>query len=180
MFIQERATVLTAMPGYSGPAMNDPEYDAFIANQSSLNYLDIGAGLYFYSKDMYIGVSADQLTRDVVKFGSGTANFDPNIHFNFTAGYKFPLNNNLTLMPSVLVKLLSPAPPSIEGSLQFEYKEWLWFGASYRHTDAMVAMIGCNISERFKFGYSFDFSLSQFNKYTSGGHELILGLMLGR
>lgn len=180
MFLQERATVLTSMAGYTGPATTDPEYDAFLANQSSLNYLDIGAGFYFYSEDMYIGISADQLTRDMVKFGSGTANFDPNMHFNIMAGYRFDLNDNLTLMPSALVKIMSPAPVAVEGSLQFEYKEWLWFGASYRHTDAVVAMLGCSISERFKFGYSFDFSLSKFNNYTAGGHELILGIMLGR
>lgn len=179
-FIQERATVLTSMAGYTGPSMNDPEYDAYIASQSSLNFLDIGAGFYFYSKDMYVGVSADQLTTDMVKFGTGTANFDPNMHFNITAGYKFPVSDNLTLMPSALVKIMPKAPLAIEGSLQLEYKEWLWFGASYRHTDAVVAMLGCTLSEKFKFGYSFDYSLSRFNDYTAGGHELILGIMLGR
>ncbi|NRA11405.1 MAG: type IX secretion system membrane protein PorP/SprF [Crocinitomicaceae bacterium] len=180
MFLQERATVLTSMPGYTGPAVNDPEYDAFIASQSSLNFLDIGAGLYFYSKDMYIGISADQLTTDMVKFGSGTANFDPNMHFNVTAGYKFPLNDNLSLMPSALVKMMPRAPLAIEGSVQLEYDERLWLSVSYRHTDAVVLGLGAVISEKFKFGYSFDMSLSQFNKYTFGGHELILGIMLGR
>jgi hypothetical protein len=37
-----------------------------------------------------------------------------------------------------------------------------------------------NISNRFKLGYSFDFSISKFKNYSSGGHELVLGLMLGR
>jgi len=180
MFLQDRATVLTQMSGYNGPAMADPEYDAYIANQGSLNFLDIGAGFYFYSKDLFIGIAADQLTRDMVSFGSGTANFDPNMHFEATAGYKFRINDNLTLMPSVLGKYMAPAPVSIEGTLQLEYKEWLWFGAGYRHTDAVVLMLGGNISEKFKFGYSFDYSLSQFNKYSVGGHEIVLGLMLGR
>ena len=179
-FLQDRATVLSSMPGYSGTFEDDQVYNDFIANQSNMNFMDIGVGLYFYSKDLFVGVSADNLTRDMVAFGSGTANFDPRIHTNFTAGYKFPLNDNLTLMPSALVKMVTKAPLSIEGTLQLEYKEWLWFGASYRHGDAAVVMLGASLSEKFKFGYSFDFSLTPFNKYTSGGHEIVLGLMLGR
>lgn len=179
-FLKERAVVLTQMNGYTGPAMVDSEYDQFIANQGNKNFLDIGAGFYFYSKDMFLGVSADQLTRDMVSFGSGTANFDPNMHFMITGGYKFAISDNMTLMPAAIAKIMSPAPLSIEGSIQLEYKEWLWTAVSYRHTDALIFMVGGNISQKFKFGYSFDYSLSQFNNYTAGGHEIVLGLMLGR
>lgn len=179
-FMQDRAIVLTQMPGYSGPAMTDPEYDAFIANQSSMNFMDLGLGFYFYSDDMFIGISADQLTRDMVAFGTGTANFDPNMHFQAAAGYKIPIGDNLTLMPSVIAKFMQPAPLSIEGGLQLEYKEWLWAALSYRHTDAAIAMVGANLSERFKLGYSYDFTLSEIQGYNSGGHEIVLGIMLGR
>ncbi len=75
---------------------------------------------------------------------------------------------------------MSPSPLAIDGSLQLEYKEWLWCGVSYRHTDAIVAMVGLNVNKSFKFGYSFDYSLSKFNQYSSGGHEIVLGLMFGR
>lgn len=177
-FIQDRAVVLTEMPNYSGAPTNDEAYSAYLANQSSVNHMDLGMGFYFYSKDLFVGVAADQLTRDFVSFGSGTANFDPTMHFHITAGYKFELNNNMTLMPSVLAKIMAPAPLSIEGNVLFEYKKWLWFGFGYRHEDAVMAMLGCNVNKRFKVGYSFDFSTSRFNQYSSGGHELMLGLML--
>ena len=127
---------------------------------------------------MFIGVSADQLTRDFISFGNNPANFDPNIHFKATAGLKLPLNDNLTIMPAILAKYMAPAPISVEGTVQLEYKEWLWFGASYRSSNAIVAMAGLNISRRFKFGYSFDYSLSRFNEHSVGGHELVLGIML--
>jgi type IX secretion system PorP/SprF family membrane protein len=179
-FLQDRATVLSNMDGFSGTFENDQTYNDFVADQGSMNFLDIGAGFYFYSKDLFVGVSADNLTKDMVSFGSGSANFDPRMHFNITAGYKFPLNDNLTLMPSVLAKVVPNAPLSVEGTVQLEYKEWLWFGASYRHGDAAVIMLGGSISEKFKFGYSFDFSLTKFNKHTSGGHEIVLGIMIGR
>lgn len=179
-FLQDRAQVLSQMPGYAGPSVSDATYDSYIANQSSLNFMEIGAGIFFYSDHLYAGVSADQLSRNAVSFGTGIANFDPQMHFNFMAGYRFELTDEWTLMPSALVKFMAPAPTSLEGSLQFEYKRWLWFAASYRHNDAIIGMLGCNLSERFKLGYSFDFSTTEFNNYSSGGHEVILGLMLGR
>ena len=90
------------------------------------------------------------------------------------------MNNDLALIPGFLVKYMSPAPLSVDINIQAEYKNWIWMTVGYRHTDALILMAGLNISERFKFGYSYDFSVSRFNNYSSGGHELTLGLMLGR
>lgn len=177
-FLKDKAQVLNVID--AGQGYTDQTYDGFIANQSSRYIMDLGVGLYLYSKKGFFGISADQLTKDLVEFGTGTANFNSQMHFNATAGMKFPLNENLTLTPAVLVKYMSPSPVSVEGSLQLEYKEWLWMGTSYRHKDAIVGMVGLNISDRFKFGYSYDFSLSRFNDFSGGGHEIVLGLMLGR
>lgn len=177
-FLRDKAQVLNMVDPTQG--YSDQTYDDFSADQTSKYILDIGAGLYLYSKNVFVGIAADQLTKDMVEFGSGTANFNNQMHFVGTAGVKFPLNDNLTLTPAALVKLMSPAPVSVEGSLQLEYKEWLWAGVSYRHKDAIIGMVGLNISERFKFGYSYDFSLSRFNDFSGGGHEIVLGLMLGR
>lgn len=176
-FLADRAQTLNMM---TGAAYVDNTYDNFVANTGAQNTMDVGAGLYLYSKNMFFGISADQLTKDFVKFGNVETTFDPNMHFQGTAGVKIPLSRDVTLMPAVLAKYTDAAPLSIEGSLLLEYKEWLWIGASFRNEDAVVAMAGLNISERFKFGYSYDFNISSVNNYSSGGHELVLGLMLGR
>lgn len=179
-FLKDRAVVLSQTEGYTGLVQNDQVYNDFVADQSSLNFFDIGAGLYFYSKDLFVGVSADQLTRDMVQFGSSSANFDPRMHLNFTAGYAIRLNDKLKLIPSALVKMVPKTPLSIDGSIQIEYRERMWLGATYRHGDAVVVMLGASISEKFKFGYSYDFSISKMMNHNSGGHELVLGVMIGR
>jgi len=172
-FLREKAKTLNLFTGTG----TDNTYDTY-AGQGDNNTVDIGSGLYLYSDKVFVGISADQLTRDFISFGSDAANFDPNMHFKATAGLKLPLNDNLTIMPAVLAKFMAPAPVSVEGTVQLEYKEWLWFGASYRSSNTVVAMAGLNISRRFKFGYSFDFSLSRFNQHSAGGHEVVLGIML--
>ncbi len=177
-FLADKAQVLNVVN--STLTYTDNTYTTFLANQSSKQILDIGSGLYLYGKGFFVGVSADQLTRDLVEFGKGTANFNPQIHYQLITGYKIKTGENWSLTPSLLAKYMSPAPVSIDVNLQAEYNEFLWFGLGYRHTDAVIGMLGMNISNKFKFGYSYDFSLSRFNNYTSGGHELTLGIMLGR
>jgi type IX secretion system PorP/SprF family membrane protein len=177
-FLSERAVVLNTIDPTQMYAGGDAEYDAYTQNQGSKFIMDIGAGLYFYSDKMFVGVSADHLSKDMVEFGSGTANFNTQLHYNILAGVKIPLNEEFTLTPAVLIKNMRPAPFSIEGTLMAEYKEWMWFGLSYRHKDAVVGMFGMNISEQWKIGYSYDYSISYMGKVSSGGHELVLGIML--
>ena len=169
-FLKDRAFV--------ADAAGDNTYTSFTTNQANKSTMDISAGLYFYSDKLFFGVEGDQLTGNMVHFGSGTANFDTQIHYTLTGGYKLSVGNEFTITPAFLVKYMSPVTPTVEGSMQFEYKEWIWAAASYRHKDALIGMIGLNINRRIKFGYSYDFSLSKFNTYSSGGHEVIVGIML--
>jgi type IX secretion system PorP/SprF family membrane protein len=156
----------------------DYEYMSYFENGNTRNIVDVGAGLYFYSKKLFVGIAADHLTKDFMNFGHAYAYFERKMHFNLTAGYKFNLTEDWTLTPATLIKYMRPAPVSFEVTLLSEYKEFLWFGTSYRNKDAIVGMVGFNVNRKFKIGYSFDYSISRFNNYSSGGHELTLGLML--
>ncbi len=171
-FLRDKVTLLNPV---------DQTYTEYTSGGANKYFLDLGAGLYLYSSRLFVGFSSDQLTKDFVSFGSGTTlEFDQHFHYYVIGGYKFNLSKEVTLTPAVLVKIMTPAPPSIEGSLQIEYKEWMWGALSYRHGDSFVAMFGMNLSENFKFGYSFDFTMSRIRSYSAGGHELVLGLMIGR
>jgi len=171
-FLQDRAVV--------ADVASDNTYSSFVSNNGNVNVLNVGVGMYFYSNDLFFGISADQLTKDMVSFGSGSGFYDSRMHFNVTGGYKIGLGDDYSITPAFLVKYMSPINPTIEGSIQFEYKEWLWTAVSYRHKDALVGMVGMNLSSKFKLGYSFDYTMSDLKQYSSGGHELVLGIMLGR
>jgi len=158
----------------------DNSYATFSANNANKNIMDLHSGLYLYGKRFYLGIAGDQLTRDLVEFGTASANFNPQMHFNLMGGYTIPLNESLSITPSFMAKYMSPAPVSIDFNVIADYNKMLWFGIGYRHTDAFIGLVGMNLSNKFKLGYSYDFSISKFNSYSSGGHELTLGIMLGR
>ena len=171
-FLQDRAVVLNPT--------TDGTYVEVIKNQANQNTMNIGSGWYLYSSKLFLGISADQLTRDMVSFGASTANFDSRIHTYITAGFKVIDKPTFTLTPSVLVKYMASAPLSIEGSVQAVFGNRFWTAVSYRNTDAIVAALGLTISNKFKFGYSYDYSVSKMKNYANGSHELVLGIMLGR
>lgn len=177
-FMAERAVVLNPLDPNAVYNGGDQDYDNYISQQGSKYIFDAGVGLYLYSESFFVGISSDHLTKDFVEFGSGSANFNTQRHYHLLSGYKFKLNDDVNLIPSFLLKKMNPSPISMEFTVTSEYKDWLWLGLSYRAKDAIVAMFGLNLTEKWKFGYSYDYSISQMNKVSSGGHELVLGIML--
>jgi type IX secretion system PorP/SprF family membrane protein len=178
-FDKDKAQVLSQMPDASN-FMIDNEYNQFVASQGRVNYLNISAGLYLYSKNLFLGASIDQLSQDFVKFGPGSSNVQPELYYQFTGGYNIPISSKVKLTPSVLYKFINTYNYSLEGALTAEFNDRLWVGASYRNSKALIGMAGITISNKFKFGYSYDFDLSNVRNYSNGGHEIILGIMLGR
>lgn len=172
-FMPDKAQVLSLLQG--GP--NDMTYQNFYQSGNSRMFFDLSTGLYLYSNRFFVGISGNQLTQDFVSFGSGQTNFNPVMHFDLIGGYTLNLNENFTLMPSLSIKYMNPTPPAAQLNVQAEYKEWLWMGLGYRYQDAAIIMAGANINERFKIGYSFDYSTSRFNNLAAGGHEVVLGIM---
>ena len=115
-FLADQAQVLNIMAPDQNQ-YNDDTYTDFIKNQSNKYIMDVGAGLYLYSKNLFFGIAAEQLTRDMVEFGQGTANFDPQLHYSILGGYKIPINNKFTLTPGFLTKYMTPAPVSIDANI---------------------------------------------------------------
>lgn len=174
-FLSDKVEMLSELSS----GIPDPTYTNFQAAGPNQGHLNASAGLWFYSEELFIGYSSAQLLKSMVKFGAPYTNFNLHMHHYLTAGYKIPLNRTLSLTPSFLVKYMAPAPISIDISATLTYDEWIWGGLSYRHGDALIAMIGLNINQFFKFGYSYDFTISDLAPVNSGSHEIVLGLTLG-
>ena len=171
-FLPERAIVLNFN--------SDQTYLESIANRSNKNIFNLNTGLYLYSKTIFAGLSMNEITKNAFSFGPGTAYFNPKMHFNLMGGMKINVNRDMSLTPSFLMKYMYKSPLNLETSVQFAYKDWIWTNLSYRFKDAVVVGFGCNVSNRFRVGYSYDISASKLRNYSSGSHELMIGIMLDR
>ncbi|SNC77702.1 type IX secretion system membrane protein, PorP/SprF family [Hymenobacter gelipurpurascens] len=144
---------------------------------------DASVGLWVYSSDFYVGVSGAQLLGNKLDFsygptslGAGAGNYLRR-HYFATAGVRVPLSDDWSLVPSVLVKAVKPAPLSVDLNAKLKYQDLLWVGVSWRAFDSFVTMVGLSY-EQFTLGYSYDAGLSELAGYHGGSHEVLLGLRL--
>ncbi|MBS1941403.1 MAG: type IX secretion system membrane protein PorP/SprF, partial [Bacteroidetes bacterium] len=56
----------------------------------------------------------------------------------------------------------------------------VWIGATYRTEDAVSLMVGYWMKKTFQFGYSYDLTMTNLRNYTSGTHEVMLGITFGK
>ena len=163
-----------------GDVVADPAvYTTGILNKMRF---DMMAGLYVYSADYFLGVSAQQVVPQKIDFSNGYIRPKEGRtvpHLFGTAGYRFSLGDNFNLIPSVMVKYVDPLPVQVEGNMKLQYLDRIGIGGSYRHKDGYAGMMGLNVSNIFHIGYAFDYTTSRLNNFSKGTHEILLGFVIG-
>lgn len=145
---------------------------------------EIGAGLWLYSADYFVGLSALNIVPGKVKFQNNNEHasyYEPN--YFLTAGYRLLLNNDLNLIPSVMLQYWQPQLLGVHGNAKLQYKDLLWVGASYRYGDLISgysAMAGMNVGNTFNVSYAYEVATTnKMRAYTGNTHELMIGFILG-
>jgi type IX secretion system PorP/SprF family membrane protein len=97
-------------------------------------------------------------------------------HYVFLVGHKFELSNNqLSLEPSIMVRQVKDTPFNVDINLKAGILDnKLIAGLSYRSLKTIGALIGSEISESFRFFYTFDLSMQDLQQYSTGSHEVTL------
>ena len=158
--------------------------DPAVAGSGVLNKIsfDMNAGLYLYSADYFVGLSAQQIVPSKIDFSNNIIKTDEGKkvpHLFATAGYRILVGDNFNLLPSVMVKYVQPTPVQVEANVKLQYQDLIWVGASYRQNDGVAGMVGLNVSNTLNLGYSYDYTTSRLNNYTKGTHEFVVGFTIG-
>lgn len=142
---------------------------------------DLTAGVYLYSSDYFLGISAQQILPQTIDFSNGQVAVKQNRtvpHLFGTAGYRFLLNDDFNLIPSVMVKYIQPTPVQFEFNAKLQYRDFVWLGGSYRQDFGFAGMVGLNVSNRLNVGYAYDMATNNIGSFQRGTHELMVGLIL--
>ena len=135
---------------------NDPSIPTGMVSGSKI---DFGAGIYYNTRDVYLGFSSSHLTEPVVEWSDGQK-LPLTRHYFLIAGYTYDLNQSLLLHPSIYLK--SDAVSSqLDINTSVIYNNKMWGGVSYRLDDGLVMMSGLNINEALKFGLAYDIVFSK-------------------
>lgn len=143
---------------------------------------DFGTGLYFHKKDVfYFGFSVPQIYQAPIGLYPNSSSTSKLVnHFMLNGAYKFEVSDDFKIEPSFLIKYANPAPPKIDVGARFIYQEQIWLGGAYRHNDAFTALIGYFYKNYLMIGYSYDFTTTNMKKYTTGTHEIMLGIRFSK
>ncbi|TWF44111.1 type IX secretion system PorP/SprF family membrane protein [Chitinophaga polysaccharea] len=159
---------------------------------------DMRAGIYYSTANWFIGFSADNLTAQYQVKNKPLAHFIPvsKPHYYLTAGALFPVNDDVMLKPSFLLKDDRGGPTSLDLNMFILLKEMVWIGGGYRtavhiynkpdlqpgltKSSAAVAMAEVFVIHELRIGYAFDYALNKYRTYNNGTHEISVGYYFRR
>ncbi|MET3499394.1 type IX secretion system PorP/SprF family membrane protein [Mucilaginibacter rubeus] len=156
---------------------NDPTINSIAGAQWKP---DLGVGVWAYSSNYFFGVSVQQiLPQNLYVTTSTTAVQNKTVpHYFVTGGVKLFVSDDITLMPSALLKFIAPVPVTFDVNMKMSFKDRFWIGGSYRRNDSYAVLVGFNLSSLINVGYSYDFTTSALNTVSHGSHEIVLGILL--
>ena len=142
-------------------------------NQTSPNF---GAGVYYYTNNFYLGLSAPNFleTRHIDGSRGNVTTASEKMHYFLTSGFVFDLSESLKLKPSAMVKAVSGAPLSVDLSANLLINETFELGLSHRLDDSVSAILGFQVNQDFRIGYAYDHTITRFGTFNSGSHEIML------
>ncbi len=172
------AGVLQFMIDGSKITLRESDDDIITNGVQSVLLPDAGFGFYLYHEKYYFGFSSPQLLNSRVTFFKDGRNPEGTLpsHFFVNGGYRFVLDEDFTIEPSVFVKYVKPAPVQMEGTLRIIYQDKLWLSGTYRDKDAITASLGYLINNSFTIAYAYDFTTTNLKNYSNGTHELMIGV----
>ena len=144
--------------GFKPATTGDPAIPTGDVSGSSL---DIGAGVYFNTQDMYIGVSSAHMNEPNIEWSDGQ-DFNLARHYFLISGYYHEISSALSLNPSIYLKS-DGATSQLDINTNVIYtnhnNNQMWGGVSYRLDEGLILLAGLDITNDLRFGLGYDVSM---------------------
>ena len=155
----------------------DPDDQALPSSVYSSVVPDASVGVYAYCDQWYAGFSAFQLFANSLKWYDRKNGLNKlTTHFFLMGGYRWQAADDWLVEPSFFFKKTAVVPAQLDLSAKVTYQEKVWFGASWRSSDAVALLVGYIHAGKYYFGYSYDIGINEIKRYNSGTHEIMVGV----
>lgn len=161
----------------------DQNDQIFQNNLSNKPVGKFGFGMYWYDASSYVGLSVPTIyaADGQLSMNAGDAlEHYFTQHYYLHAGKVFPISESIDLKPSTMVKYTPAAPVEADINCNLLYRERVWLGVGYRTGDAIVGMMEYQVNPQLRIGYAYDMTTSKIRHYSSGSHEIMLGIDFGK
>jgi type IX secretion system PorP/SprF family membrane protein len=152
--------------------IDDPQYSTA---QDTYYPLDATVGAYCYTSTYHFGFVATNLINNKIKFGEQPTGLSKlKSHFYLIGGYKYFINREWAVEPSLILKKVSPAPFQLDFNARGWYRNMVWMGLSYRTQEALSILLGYIYEKKIQISYAYDIVLNPLRQYNFGSHEFTL------
>ncbi len=152
--------------------INDPAF----ASDQNINIFNIGAGLYYSSEKLYLGLSLPTLLSHKNYYQSQGSDQKRYTHLYGLIGYVQKLNDNFVFRPSMVTRWSSGTTIFLDLNASIIWNDLVWAGLSYKTSHVMVFMTQLHLKGEVFIGYSYDLGLANSVIKNSPTHEIMLGI----
>ena len=149
---------------------NDP---AFSFGSFSRTFLNGSFGIYYNSPKFYIGASIPKLFQTTRTFESNDLT-PKKWNYFLSSGFYFDVGDNYTFNPHIQIKGALNTPLTADLILRNTLGLWS-FTVGYRTENSIIAGVDFLLSQNFRVGYSFNYSIDRLANAKASSNELYLG-----
>ena len=138
---------------------------------------NFGAGVYYHTNKFYAGLSVPNFFQTEHFDSSSTSLLaQERVNWYLISGYVFHLNPDWKFKPAVLFKGVKGAPLQADVSANFMLRDKFSFGAAYRWSAALSALIGMQLNDQCMVGLAYDKETTELGStaFNSGSFEVFL------
>ncbi len=145
---------------------------------------DIGAGVYFKTKQLQLGIAAQHLLEPTATFQiqERQADYQYKRHFLAYGMYDFIFSNTITWSPALMIKS-DLVNVQVETHQLLTINDLYLAGIGFRgwqpdSFDAVTFLAGIYLSNYLRLSYSYDLNISALRKTNIGSHELTIRYLI--
>ena len=168
----------------------DNQLDPAFASNISKILPNFGTGIYLSNDRSYLSLSVPRLIKNKLsEYNVGDYRSVQARQAYLAAGFVVGLSPGIKMKPSLLVKYAEGAPLGFDGNINFWFADRIAIGASIRRnqfsswtkqsTDAVVGLLEIQLTDQFRFGYAYDYTMNGLQSVAPSSHEIMIRYEFG-
>lgn len=155
---------------------NDPRYNRLLGQQNSMSKLDLNLGLALVSANYYVGYAMQDITKGhFMRKGDEVMRDIYTRKHIVQGGFRTTLTDQFGLILNGLYQYDEQLQGVVEGQAKAVYNNMLWFGAGYRHEQAMHVGAGLHYGP-LRISYTYESPLQEARSISRSTNEIGLAL----
>jgi type IX secretion system PorP/SprF family membrane protein len=139
-----------------------------------------GPGIYYNNEKWFAGASIP----DIIPHKLYDQYYEPliakrSLHYFVMGGCILDFSRVVSFKPSFMLKAVQGAPMSLDLNASFLLNEQIWVGGTWRPNNSFALVTEFYLRPNLRLGYAYDVPTTALRNYSTGSHELMLGMDFG-